>query len=103
MTDPAEAVHLNNHHRDTLVSIFQHPTSHNIDWKAVLSLLNAVGTVEETTDGKYHIIVGDENQVFMRPRNKDIDVQTVVDLRRMLTSAGYAAAAQESTDEGKEV
>jgi hypothetical protein len=103
MNEPSDAVHLNNHHRDTLVAIFQHPTSHNIDWKAVLSLLNAVGTVEETTEGKYHIIVGTEDQVFTRPRNKDIDVQTVVDLRRMLTTAGYAAAVKEATDEGREV
>ncbi|HEY1223030.1 MAG TPA: hypothetical protein VGE75_06000 [Acidimicrobiales bacterium] len=103
MTESADAVHLNNHHRDTLVSLFQHPTSHNIDWKAVLSLLNAVGTVEETTEGKYHITVGGEDQVFVRPRNKDIDVQTVVDLRRMLTSAGYATVVKNAIDEGKEV
>jgi hypothetical protein len=38
-----------------------------------------------------------------RPRHKDIDVQTVVDLRRMLTESGYAELAQEVTDEGKEV
>ena len=48
MNESSDAVHLNNHHRDTLVSIFQHPTSHNIDWKAVLSLLGAIGTVQET-------------------------------------------------------
>jgi hypothetical protein len=103
MTEPSNAVHLNNHHRDTLVSIFQHPTSHNIDWKAVLSLLNVVGTVDESPDGKYHVVVGDEQEVFTRPRNKDIDVQTVVDLRRMLSTAGYAAVAKKATDEGKEV
>ncbi len=35
--------HLNNHHRDTLLQIFQHPTSHNIEWHAVLSLLAQAG------------------------------------------------------------
>jgi hypothetical protein len=103
MTESSDAVHLNNHHRDTLVSIFQHPTSHNIDWKAVLSLLNAIGTVEETTEGKYHVTVGEDEEVFKRPRDKDIDVQTVVDLRRILTTAGYAAVATNATNEGKEV
>jgi hypothetical protein len=103
MNDSSDAPHLNNHHRDTLAAIFQHPTSHNIDWKAVLSLLNAVGTVEETVEGKFHFIVGGEDHVFTRPRNKDIDVQTVVDLRHILSAAGYGAVAKNVTNEGKEV
>jgi hypothetical protein len=96
-------IHLNNHHRDTLVSIFQHPTSHNIDWKAVVSLLEAVGTAEEIHEGSFRVLVGGEEQIFTRPRHKDIEVQQVVDLRRMLTAAGYAALADEVTNEGKEV
>jgi hypothetical protein len=103
MNEPSNAVHLNNHHRDTLVSIFQHPTSHNIDWKDVLSLLSVVGDVREGAEGKYHVTVDGTEHVFVRPRHKDIDVQTVVDLRRMLTESGYAAVAQAATDEGKEV
>ena len=103
MNDSPEAVHLNNHHRDTLASIFQHPASHNIEWKAVLSLLEAVGEVQETKDGRFHVVISGEEQTFARPRNKDIDVQTIVDLRRMLTQAGYAAGAEKATNEGKEV
>lgn len=103
MNESADAVHLNNHHRDTLVSIFQHPTSHNIEWKAVVSLLDVVGEVEETKDGRFRVLIGGETQTLARPRNKDIDVQTIVDLRRMLTKAGYAAVADKAIDEGKEV
>jgi hypothetical protein len=103
MSEASGAIHLNNHHRDTLVSTFQHPASHNIDWKAVVSLLNAVGTVDESPDGKYHVALGGEQQVFTRPRGKDIDVQTVVDLRRMLSEAGYASLVEKVSDEGKEV
>jgi hypothetical protein len=103
MNDESGEVHLNNHHRDTLVSIFQHPVSHNIDWKAVLSLLNVVGTVDEASDGKYHVAVGGEEQTFTRPRGKDVDAQTVVDLRRMLSEAGYESLVKKATDEGKEV
>ena len=50
MSDPVPE-HLNNHHRDTLLQIFQHPASHNIEWPAVLSLLEAVGSVEQRHDG----------------------------------------------------
>jgi hypothetical protein len=92
MSSNPEPAHLNNHHRDTLQQIFQHPTSHNIEWPAVLSLLEAVGTVEERHDGKYVVHVGDETEVLTRPKHKDIDVQLVIDLRRMLTGAGYGDA-----------
>jgi hypothetical protein len=95
--------HLNNHHRDTLLQIFQHPSSHNIEWPAVLSLLEAVGSVERRHDGKCTITVGTETEVVTPPKHKDIDTQLVVDLRRMLTSAGYRAVVDELEAKGKEV
>lgn len=95
----SEPGHLNNHHRDTLLKLFQHPASHNIEWHAVLSLLEAVGSVEERHDGKYRVQVGTETEVITRPKHKDIDVQQVVDLRRMLTSAGYSAVVEEGGDD----
>ena len=103
MSQASGPVHLNNHHRDTLVSIFQHRTSHNIDWKAVVSLLEVVGTVVQTDDDKFHIAIGAEEEVFVKPRHKDLDTQQVVNLRRMLTNAGYAGLVEEATSEGKEV
>ena len=44
MSSTSEPVHLNNHHRNTLRQIFQHPVSHNINWHAVVSLLKAIGS-----------------------------------------------------------
>jgi hypothetical protein len=96
-----EPEHLNNHHRDTLLKIFQHPTSHNIEWHAVLSLLEAVGSVEERHAGKYLVQVGTETEVITRPKHKDVDVQQVVDLRRMLTTAGYDAVVEALTTESE--
>jgi hypothetical protein len=89
MSSESELVHLNNHHRDTLEKIFQHPTSHNIEWLDVISLLETVGTVVESHDGKFVVTLGSETETFVRPNHKDVDVQTVVDLRRMLHGAGY--------------
>jgi hypothetical protein len=82
--------HLDSRHRDTLRQIFEHPTSHNIEWRAVLSLLNAVGEVNVRHDGKVAVKVGSDLEFLEAPAGKDVDVQMVVDLRRMLTSAGYA-------------
>ena len=94
--------HLNNRHRDTLLQIFQHPTSHNIEWPKVLSLLNAVGSVDRQHDGKYVVTVGSETEVLNPPKHKDIDTQMVIDLRRMLTSAGYRAVVDELEAKGQE-
>jgi hypothetical protein len=81
--------HLNNHHRRTLDKIFQHPAGHNIEWPAVLSLLEVVGTVEARRDGRFLVTVGSETETLEKPRHKDIDTQQVVNLRRMLSTAGY--------------
>jgi hypothetical protein len=89
MTSPPQPAHLNNHHRDTLRQIFGHPVSHNIEWRAVLSLLEAVGTVTVRRDGKVAVTVGAEREFLDPPPGKDIDAQMVADLRRMLSGAGY--------------
>ena len=88
MSSSPRSEHLSSHHRNTLAAIFQHPLSHNIEWRDVLSLLQAVGTVNEAHDGKYLVALGSEAETF-DVRNKDIDAQQVVDLRRMLSNAGY--------------
>ncbi len=84
------------------MQIFQHPTSHNVEWQAVLSLLEATGSVDLRHDGKYLVSVGDQSAVLVRPKHKDIDVQQIVDLRRMLTRAGYGAVVEELEAKGKE-
>jgi hypothetical protein len=82
---------LNNHHRDTLKRILDHPASGNVEWRQVLSLLEAVGTVEEEHNGKFKVTLGAETEMLGRPHGKDVDRQMIVDLRRMLTGAGFSA------------
>jgi hypothetical protein len=91
MSSTSEPAHLSNHHRNTLRQIFQHPVSHNIEWHAVVSLLEAIGSVEDHHDGSVAVTLGSVTEYFERPAAKDIDAQTVVDLRRVLASAGYGA------------
>src|SRR5262252_4596197 len=77
MTSSPGSAHLNNHHRDTLRHIFQHPASHNIEWRAVMSLLEAVGTVTVRHDGKVAAKIGPELEFLEPPVGKDIDAQMV--------------------------
>jgi hypothetical protein len=85
-----EAPNLSGPHLHTLSQLFGHPTSHNIEWHDVLSLLEAVGSVQERHDGKYQVTVGSDSIVVERPPHKDIDTLTVTDLRRLLRDAGLA-------------
>jgi hypothetical protein len=84
-----EPEHLSNHHRTTLRQIFQHPVSHNIEWRAVVSLLEAIGSVTEHHDGKVAVTVGSQTAFLDRPPHKDVSEQAVVDLRHLLDVAGY--------------
>jgi hypothetical protein len=86
-----ESGHLSNNHRDTLRKLFEHPTSHNIEWREIVSLLEAVGTTERRHDGKIKVTLGPYSQVLERPRDKDVDAEEIVVLRRMLREAGYGA------------
>ena len=88
MTEPE---HLSNRHRDTLRQLFEHPVSHNVEWRAVLSLLGEVGSVETHHHGKVAVTVGPRTEFFDPRGQKDLDVQAVVDLRELLASAGYRA------------
>jgi hypothetical protein len=92
MSSSPESPHLDNRHRNTLHQIFAHPASHNIEWHAVISLLEAVGTVDVRHDGKVSVRVGSEAAFLEPPAGKDIDAQMVVDLRRMLSQAGYGTS-----------
>ena len=103
MSSPSESGHLSNNHRDTLMKVFQHPTNRNIEWPATVSLLNAIGSVEERHEGKYRVKVGDAIEFLAPPKHKNLDVDQVVKLRRMLTAAGYDTLVREWEAEGKQV
>jgi hypothetical protein len=85
----APPARLNSHHRDTLEQIFRHPASHNIEWHDVLSLLEAVASVKDHHDGKYLVTMGGQAETIERPKQKDVAVEVVVELRRMFREAGY--------------
>jgi hypothetical protein len=82
---------LDGRHRDTLRRLFAHPTSGNVEWREVRSLLESIGAVSETRDGALEVTLGGETEVLRPPHGKDVDAQMVVDLRRMLSGAGFSA------------
>jgi hypothetical protein len=81
-------MHVSHNHRQTLDRIFSHPVSSNVEWRQVTSLLESLGAATEERNGKLRVTLGGETAVFEPPHGKDVDRQTVVDLRRMLEHAG---------------
>jgi hypothetical protein len=84
--------HLAENHRNTLYHLEQHPTSHNLEWHDIVSLLREVGEVTDEHDGKLKVRLGDDVLFLSPPRHKDIDEQMVLDIRRALRNAGYYTA-----------
>jgi hypothetical protein len=84
------------HHRDTIRQIFSHPSSGNIEWRNVHALFDALGVIENEANGKLTLTLCPEREFLEIPRDKDIDQQMIVDLRRMLRDAGYAPESVEA-------
>jgi hypothetical protein len=83
------AEHLGREHAHTLQKIFQHPLSHNIEWRLVRTLLEAVGSVTEEHNGHLRVTINGESFTVHRPLGKDVaDVQTLIDLRHFLERVG---------------
>lgn len=82
-----EAKKLDHHNRQTAERIFRHPTSHNIQWHDVYSLLEAIGEGRETKHGSYEIKVGDALGILHGPMGRDLTEQHVVDVRKVLRQA----------------
>ena len=80
---------LTGHHLVTAEKILAHPASHNIEWHDAAALVAEIGSITEESNGRFSVTIGDETQIFDRPRGKDLDTQQIVDLRKMLKSAGF--------------
>jgi hypothetical protein len=79
---------LTGHHLVTAEKILAHPASHNVEWHDAAALVAEIGSIAEESNGRYRVTIGDETQIFDRPRGKDLDTQQIVDLRKMLKSIG---------------
>ena len=97
-------VDLNNHHRDTLLRIFQHPTSHNIEWRAVASLLEVVGTIEEHRDGRFRVQIGSDLELLflLQPHLKYTPNQQLFNLGSLFEGGGAPPRGSKPEAKGTE-
>lgn len=89
--------HLSRMHLRTLEQVFQHPISHNLEWREVVSLFKALGQVEQEHNNHLKVTLNGETLTFSRPRHKDVDTeQEILDMRHFLEKVGITPKLQQT-------
>jgi hypothetical protein len=83
-------------HLRTYNTIFQHPISHNLEWRAVRSLMGRLGQVTEEANGNLKVTRNGQTLVLHPRRTKDVaETQELMALRHFIERSGEAPAAAE--------
>ena len=86
-------------HLRTYNTIFQHPISHNLDWREVLSMFKHLGEVAEESNGNLKITRHGQTLVLHRPNTKDVaNADEVMSLRHFLEKSETIPANADSKD-----
>jgi hypothetical protein len=86
-------------HLRTYETIFQHPLSHNLEWRAVRSLFEKLGSVTEEPNGNLKVTRHGQVLVLHPPRTKDVaDADEIMTLRHFLERS---AAVPDAADGGE--
>jgi len=72
-------------HLRTYNTIFQHPISHNLEWRAVRALLEQIGQIVEEPNGHLKATRNGQTLILHKPHTKDLaEDQDVMALRHFL-------------------
>jgi len=75
-------------HRRTYEKILQHPVSHNLAWREVLTLFSHLGDIVVETNGKLKVTRNGHFLTLPPPRSKDVtEVDEVMKLRHFLVQS----------------
>jgi hypothetical protein len=86
-------------HLRTYNTIFQHPMSHNLEWRAVRSLLAHLCTAVEEPNGNLRVTRNGQVLVLHPSRSKDVsEADEVMGLRRFLEKSESAPAVESKID-----
>jgi hypothetical protein len=68
----------------TLDRIYQHPITHNLEFRDVTALFNSIGAAAAQHNGDIRLRVGDQTLTLERPHHKDIGMDEVILIRHLL-------------------
>lgn len=81
-------------HERILGMLFEHPMSHNIEWRDFVHMLGALGRVVEEPNGSLHFTVNAETLVLHRPhKGKDLTEEQITQVRHFFRKVGIAPPA----------
>jgi hypothetical protein len=80
-------------------AIFQHPVSHNLEWRNVRELFNHIAEVVEQPNGNLKVTRNGQTMVLHTPRTKDVaSVEELMELRHFLQRSEAAPAGAPAGD-----
>jgi hypothetical protein len=83
-------------HLRTYKTIFQHPVSHNLEWRAVRSLMGKLGDVTEEPNGNLKVSRNGQTLVMHPQRTKDVaEVEELMTLRHFIEKSEGSPAGTE--------
>jgi hypothetical protein len=92
--NPHSTPPLTGSHLRTYNTIFQHPISHNLEWRAVHSLLGNLGQIAEEPNGNFKATRNGQILVLHPPRAKDVaEMDEIMALRHFLERSETAPPA----------
>lgn len=90
---------LNGSHLRAYNAIFQHPISHNLEWRAVRALLKKLGRIEEEPNGHLKVTRNGQTLILRQPHTKDVaEAADVMALRHFLEQSEAAPPATDAKD-----
>jgi hypothetical protein len=89
---------LSGSHLRTHQTIFRHPASHNLQWRAIYALFRRLGRVETEPNGNLKVTLNGQNLVLHPSRTKDVaETGELLGLRHFLEkSASIESSKMES-------
>src|ERR1700744_6328928 len=86
-------------HLRTYNTIFQHPLSHNLNWREVHAMLKRLGEATEEANGKIKITRNGQTLVLHRPNAKDVpNADELMSLRHFLERSDTISAKADAKD-----
>jgi hypothetical protein len=90
---------LSSSHQRTFEKIFQHPISHNLEWREVRSLLRDLGQIEDESNGNLKISRNGQTLIMHPTSTKDIsEMDEIMALRHFLERSDTKMAASDEKE-----
>ena len=75
-------------HQRTLELLFEHPMSHNIEWRDVVGFLDSIGTTTQGGHDSLHATINGKTVALHGTAHKTLSNEHVMKLRHFLRDAG---------------